>query len=147
MCNIFPRSLSTVSVRLTISTIGKGKDLTETEKNLILALAEEDKSVLYISEKVGRSKTAVHNIISASKSGRSNCRPGPKLKISKAQHRAIIRAASKGTRTAHEIRGTYNCYVNVCRFQQVLRKAPHLKHKQILTGPILSIKHKEERVK
>ena len=127
--------------------MGKGKDLTDTEKKVTLALAEKNKSVRYISEKVGRSETAVHNIISASKSGRSNCRPGPKPKISKTQHRVITRAASNGTRTAREIRDTYNCNVTVRRVQQVLRKAPHLKHKKMLIGPSLSIKHKEECVR
>ena len=33
------------------------------------------------------------------------------------------------------------------RIQQVLRDAPHLKHKKMLTGPCLTPKHKEERVK
>ena len=49
----------------------KGKDVTETGKSVVLALADENKSVRYNSEKVGRSKTAVHNVISASNSGRS----------------------------------------------------------------------------
>ena len=83
-----------------------GKDLTETEENVILALADENKSVRYISRKVGSSETAVHNIIGASKSDRRNVRSGPKPKISKTQHRALIRAASNGTRIAREIRDT-----------------------------------------
>ena len=41
-----------------------------------------------------------------------------------------MRAASNGTRTAHEIRDTYNCNVTVRRFKDVLRKAPQLKHKK-----------------
>ena len=128
-------------------TMGKGKDLTEAERSVTIALFEENKSVRYIAERVGRSKTAVHNVLSTVNSGRKSNRPGPKLRITKTQHRAIIRAASKGTRTAREIHDTCNCTVTVRRVQQVLRNAPNFKDKKMLTGQSLSVKQKEQRLK
>ena len=86
--------------------MGNGKDLTEEEKRVILALADENKTVRYIAEQVKRSKTAVHNVFTASKSKQKKNQPGPKHEITKIQHRAIVRAASEGVRTAREIRDT-----------------------------------------
>ena len=112
--------------------MGKKKDLTAEEVSVMIALAEENKSVRCIAERVKSSKSAVHQAIVKSKSEAVGLRLGAKPKISKTQRRAITRAASNGTRTAREIRDTYNCNVTVRRVQQVLRNAPNLKHKKWL---------------
>ena len=105
------------------------------------------KSVRYVAERIGRSKTAVHNVLSTLKSESNSNRPGPKPKITKTQDRAIIRAAFNGARTAREIRGSYNCSESGHRIQQVLRNALHQKYKKMQTGPCLSPKHKEVHIK
>ena len=127
--------------------MGRKKDLTSEEKSVILALAAENKSVRHIASSVQRSKSAVHQFLVASKGGSKGGRSGAKPKITKTQNRAIVKAASKGIRAAREIRDTYSCDVTVRRVQQLLRNAPHLKHKKMLTGPSLIVKHKEERLK
>lgn len=125
----------------------KGKDLAEAEKSVIIGLSEEKKNVQYVTERIGRSKTAIQNALSSSKSGSYSNRPGTKPKITKSQYRAIIRADSKGALTTREIHHTCNSSVTVRRIQQVLVNATHLKCKKILIGPTLSPKHKEERIK
>ena len=71
-----------------------------------------------------------------SKSEVVGLRLGAKPKISKTQHRAVVKAASNRTQTAREIRDTYNCSVTVRRVQQVLRNAPNLKHKKWLAAQV-----------
>lgn len=61
---------------------------------MIFALVDESKSARYISGKFGGIETALHNIISASKSGRSIFRSELNPKTSKAQQRVNIRAGS-----------------------------------------------------
>ena len=103
MCKVLRGVLCTAPKYYARSAMGNGKDLTEEEKSYILALADESKTVRYIAERVKRTKTAVHNDITTSKSKQKKNHSGPKHRITKPQHRGIVRAASKGVRTAREI--------------------------------------------
>ena len=127
--------------------MGMKKDLTDEEKGAIMALAGEGKSVRYIAERVQWSKSAVHRLLCASNSERTPQRTGRKPKISKTQHRAIVQAASNGARTAREMRDGYNCDITVRLVQQILRNAPHMTYKKMLSGPRLTPAHMEARPK
>ena len=129
------------------TNMGRKNDLTEEEKSVILSPADEKRSVCYIASRVKRSESAVHQVILNSRFEYVGTRLGAKPKISKIQHRAIVKAASNVTRTAREIRDTFNCKVTVRGIQQVLRSAPNLEHQKMISSPSLTIKHEEERVK
>ncbi len=60
--------------------MGRAKALTESERSVILALFDENKSEREIAERIGRSKTAVHNVVVAFRTKETRLRPGrPRL--------------------------------------------------------------------
>ncbi len=56
--------------------MGRAKSLTDSEKQVILALLEDNKSEREIAERIGRSKNAVHNVIVALRTGETRNRRG-----------------------------------------------------------------------
>ena len=82
-----------------------------------------------------------------SKSDYVGKRPRMNPKVSKTLHQNIIGVASNGTRTAHEIRDTYNYNATVRNIQELIHSALNLDHKKMISGPSLTISHKEGRVK
>ena len=88
----------------------------------------------------------MQSLLHASGVGKQTNRCVPKSTVTKTQHKAIIRAASTVLQTAREIDSTYRCTISVRREQQLMQKAPHLKHLEIQTGPYLTKLHQEKRV-
>ncbi len=58
--------------------MGRAKSLTDSEKQVVLALLTENKSEREIVEPIGRSKNAVHNVIVALRTGETRNRRGGK---------------------------------------------------------------------
>ncbi len=66
--------------------MGRAKALTESEKSVILALFDENKSEREIAERMGRSKTAVHNVLVASRTNETRLRSGRPRLVTKNCH-------------------------------------------------------------
>ncbi len=56
--------------------IGRANALTESERSVILPFFDENKSEREIAERIGRSKTAVHIVVVASRTNETRHRPG-----------------------------------------------------------------------
>ncbi len=59
--------------------MGRAKSLTDSEKQIVLALLAENKSEQEIAERIGRSKNAAHNVIVAIRTGETRNRRGAKV--------------------------------------------------------------------
>ncbi|CDF38189.1 unnamed protein product [Chondrus crispus] len=122
------------------------KLLSDFEKGQIVAMKQECLSVCEISRTLTRSPGAVQNFLKHPKrvDGRkSTCNA---TKISKKQTRLLLREASKGEKSCRELKLSLDIDVGVCRVQQILRDAPHLKYKKMLSRPQMLQRHKSARL-
>ncbi len=126
--------------------MGRAKSLTDSEKQVVLALSEDSKSEREIAERIGRSKNAVHNVIVALRTGRTRHRRGGKRFVTPALVRAMIRRACTGLYSARQLHGMFKCKVSVRRVQKILSGADHLVYKKMTPTPKMNRRHFEARM-
>ncbi len=113
--------------------MGRAKALTEPERSVILALFDENNSEREIAERISRSKTAVHNVVVASRTNETRLRPERPRLVTQTAMRGMIRRASAGMYSARELHGMFKSKVR--RVQQLLSGVGHLVYKKMAPAP------------
>lgn len=128
-------------------TMPRGTLLSDVEKGQIIALQREMIPVRQIAESVGRSVGAVQSFIRRQKLPPRPAKRPNASKISEQQRRALLRKAKQGMHSASELVAELNLPVKKRRVQQILSGDPELRYKKMTCAPLLTDKHREERVK
>ncbi len=126
--------------------MGRAKSLPDSERKVVLAPLEDNKSEWEIAERIGLSKNAVHNDIVALRTGGTKHRRGGKRFVTPTLTRAIIRRASTGLYSARMLHGMFKSNVSLRRFQQILSGACHLVYKKMKLTPKMNRRHFEARM-
>ncbi len=117
--------------------MGSCEDITPEEKTAILTLMAARKSERDIADIIGRSKTAVHNVVVKSRvASREGTDQEGCLLVTPSSLRGMFLRASTGT-----LHNMYSCPVSVRRVQQLLTNSQNLVYKKMHTGPRLSLAH------
>ncbi|CDF32824.1 unnamed protein product [Chondrus crispus] len=124
----------------------KGKQLTDVEKGQILVLHNQCSSVREIAESINRSKTVVHNSTKNPQAYGSKKRSGRPPKLTPVLMRKVIREASKGEKSANQIRKALDLPVYRSRVQDLLRKYINLKYANFISAPILTPMHMPQQL-
>lgn len=123
--------------------MGRGRSLSETEVAVILALAKTaTKSIRDIAAEVGRSKTAVENVLKRKGGRRGTSRLGRPPKETPHFRREVVRAAFRGFETARSILEQHQSPVGLRRVQQLLHEATYLQWSKLQKAPRLTPAHK-----
>ena len=124
----------------------RGKLLSDYEKGQIVAMKRECVSIREIARTLSRSPGAIQNFLRNPRrvDGRKCTRNA--TKITKTQTRLLLREASKGEKSCRELKLSLEIDMGVRRVQQILRQAPHLKYKKMLTRPQMLQRHKDVRL-
>lgn len=124
----------------------RGEHLSSFEKGQIDAFKAIGFSERKIAERIVRSKTAVHNYLSAPAIHGSKNRSGRPPKLSARDKRRIIRMASNSTVSTRIIRDNLNLQVHPDTVRRVLVKSPYLVHCRMRSAPALKDIHKQKRL-
>ncbi len=124
-----------ISRDLQRKNMGRAKFLTDSEKQIGLALLAEKKFEREVAERIRRSMNAVRNVIVAIRTGETRNRRGAKPLGTPTLVRAILRRASTALYSARQLRGMFKCNVSVRRVQQILSGAGHLVYKKMSPRP------------
>jgi len=125
----------------------KAPMLTEFEQGKILAYKESNMSVKMIANKIGRSRKVISNFMKYPVAYGAKKHTGRKPTLTPNDERRLLREAFKGILSANEVRISLELKVSTKRVQQKLQGCPHLKFEKMKKSPILTIKHKEARIK
>jgi transposase len=124
--------------------MGRGKDLSDYTKGQIDAFHAEGLSERDIAERVGRSKSAVHQQINKDPNYIPEKR-GRKRKLSERDDRAIIRAVSNKRTSSRRIKHELRLDVSSRTIRRVLHKCPYLSYDKMRRGPWSNPRIKRER--
>ena len=126
--------------------MGRGTKLSEEITQTILRLNSQNFSQRKIAEMVGRSKTAISNVLKGNVAKVSSKRLGRPPKISDRGVRAIFNAVRRGSVTARQARDATDSPLGVRRVQQLLKADPNMEYRKLKTAPKLTPAHKSERL-
>ncbi len=125
----------------------RGNLLTDFEKGIALALAANNATERTIAARLGRTKTAVHNLLVRYHSKKSKKKTERPPSVTPTILRAMRRHASTGNYTARAIRDMFCSTVSVRRVQQLLSTAEYLEYRKMKRNPRMTFRHYEERRK
>ena len=123
--------------------MGRGKQLTSSEKEKITFLREEGYSMRSIAKKINRSYCSVNNYCN---NRLKTVRKVRYCKISNRDKNRIIIEATKNKLSAKDIQAKLSLPISVRRIQQILSSQSHIKYKKMLKKPPLTKKHKIDRL-
>jgi len=112
--------------------MGPKPTLSDMEKGQILAMNRECISQTEIATTLGRSRCAVQSFLANPGTRKVGKKRGAKPKISKTQHRAMLRMASQGHSSASEIHKQLSLPISVRRVQQLLSSSDFLVYKKMV---------------
>lgn len=128
------------------NTMGKGTTLSTEDVAKIEAFNESGLSIRAIATKIGRSSTAVYNVIKLKDNYNKNRKNNNNQKLTTRQNAAIIRSGLQQNITASQIRADMQLPVSTRRVQQILSGSNRLVWKKMKSKPALSLSHKEARL-
>jgi len=99
----------------------RGTTLTAVEQGQIIALHDAGFSKVSIAKRIGRSRTAVQNVLSDPDRYEVTKRAGRKSTLTPSAKRALIREACKGVMSANELRKHLNLPVGTERVKKILQ--------------------------
>ncbi|GMF40421.1 unnamed protein product [Phytophthora lilii] len=125
----------------------RGTALSKDERAAIIALHRRGLSERAIAEDLRRSRPAIHAFLSDPEGYNTNKRPGRPPKLTLAAKRRLLREASKGELSARGIQEQLELPVGVRRVKQLLQESTHMTYVKRKASPVLTQKHKEDRLK
>lgn len=125
----------------------RGKQLTESEKNFILAFHKVKLSHRAIAKKINRSKTLVTNFLKDPLKYGSVKRTGRKKKVDERTKRLILRSASNQSVSCDHIARDLDLKVSRWSVYRVIQRSKILKRKKKKRSPALTKAHKDQRLK
>lgn len=126
--------------------MGRKKPLTEEEKGKIKAFIECGQSHRNIAKKIGRSQNIVSNFIRKQSDYGKNMKGRTHRVTTKADRRAIIRAASNSCNSAAKIKQQTGVTASLATVKRIIRSAKHLKRLKIKKKPPLNATRKAKRL-
>ncbi|KAK2578335.1 hypothetical protein KPH14_001331 [Odynerus spinipes] len=126
--------------------MGRGKSLSEKEKDAILAYTKEDLSIREISRRLGRSHKVILNFINNPDTYGRNKKGGPKKKLTPRTERTIIKAASNTQKSCNQIVKECNLDVSRWTVYRVLKNNPYITRQKLKSAPKLLTRHKIARL-
>ena len=124
----------------------RGKELTSEEKAVIVALREEGLTQREIGQRLQRSQTAIKNFLKKRNEPATNRRTGRPKKVTDRGERLIHRMASVKRMSTRQISTALDKRISHKTVHRVLKKSKHLKYQKLARRPLLSSKHKSDRL-
>ncbi len=106
--------------------MGRGKQLTESERVEIRVLHDVGKSERYISNKIGRSRSAVHNYLNLGDEYGKNYFTKGNRKLTERDEREIVKLADTGQHSVREIQRELTTELSSQTVWRVLQDSPFL---------------------
>jgi transposase len=126
--------------------MGRGKSLTEFEMGQIVAFNDEKKSISYISGKLARSRSVISSYLKNTAKYGTKKHPGRPPKLTRRSMRAVVKAAKRKSVTANQIKAQLSLKVSRHTVSRVLKRFGKLKRHKLKRKPLLTAKHKEDRL-
>ncbi len=126
--------------------MGRGKQLTESERVEIRVLHDVGKSERYISNKIGRSRSAVHNYLNLGDEYGKNYFTKGNRKLTERDEREIVKLADTGQHSVREIQRELTTELSSQTVWRVLQDSPFLSWQKKLVQPSLTEQHKAKRL-
>ncbi|CDF39636.1 unnamed protein product [Chondrus crispus] len=125
----------------------RGPPLTDNEKGQILALHHQLLSLRDIAQTLERSVGAVQRFLKNPNRHSRRRAHVTGQKITVGQEKALIRKACSGEYSARDLKNKMDFPIAVRRVQQILSSTPHLKYKKMVNAPMMTVRHRENRLK
>lgn len=126
--------------------MGRGKPLTEEEKGKIKAFRELGLNQRRIAKNINRSQNVVSQFLRNIETYGKNMKGGSYTATTKADRRAIIRAASNSHDSASKIKAKTGVNCSLATVKRVIKSAKHLKRKKLKKKPPLNESRKKIRL-
>lgn len=126
--------------------MGRGKRLTEVERQIIVALKNEGLSNREVAKRIKRSANVVDNFVRVKENYGIKKSPGRPRALSKRQERAILRVASNSMLSASAIAKEAGVKTNVRNIQRLLKTSPIRSRRKLKKKPPLTSKHVDARL-
>ena len=127
-------------------THGRRKHLTPSEKCTIIAHASHNMTEREISEVTGRSKTAIHDVLTKAGVMKTKDKRGKKGKSTERERRTLVRKARPGGFTARKLQKHFKLRIGVQRIQQILADAEYCDFDPLKKVPKLTPAHRAGRL-
>lgn len=125
----------------------RGRALTEKEKGEIEALHKCGLSERAIAKALERSRPLVHAFLANPDAYNTTKRPGRPPKLTLTAKRRLFREASKGRLSSPKLKTQLELPISARRIRELLQKSPEFKYEKRMATPVLTKKHKENRLK
>lgn len=125
----------------------RGRHLNESEINLIEKLYSENWSKAKIAKFINRSHRVVRNFLKDPENYGKRKRTGRPRATTARERRSILRVASNSALTARQVAVEAGVSTNLRNVQRIIHECRHLKRKKLQRKPLLSDKHKLNRLK
>ena len=127
--------------------MGRGKFLSEGEKETILLFRYQGQSGRSIAKGLKRSVCVVGNFLRNPAKYGTKKSTGRPSKLSGADKRRILRLASTGKKSARDIKNETEVSVGLGHIQKIISSSPNLVQKKRKHAPVLTSQHKVAREK
>jgi transposase len=124
----------------------RGTELSEVERQRMLDFQKLGYSIRWIASEVKRSKSVVQSFLASPSTYGISKRPGRPSKLTDRQERLLLREASKGKKSARQLKNALNLPLHLSSVQRLLKKASHLEYKKRLAAPLLTRSHINARL-
>lgn len=129
-----------------MSTIPRAISFFNEKQAQILMLDRLYLSQNAIAKQLNRSRAVVRNFLQDPLGYNTKKRSEAPPKVSETAKRNLIGQASKGEWSGNELCTRLNLDLSACRVQQIVLDAPHLQYVKMKFSPILTARHKQDRV-
>ncbi len=125
----------------------RSKHLSDFEIGQIMAFSAEGMAQREIAKKIGRSQTAIHNVIKLGANyNKKNRQRGRKSKLSERDKREVWRLAATGEKSIREIQREIPVNVTHGTIHNAIKEADHLAWERKAIVPNLTPEHKKARL-
>jgi transposase len=121
--------------------MGRGIPLTDIEKGQILAYSKTGERITSIAKKLQRSRNVIRCFLINPDEYNTKKSPGRPSKLSERSRRALIKEASKGKKSASQLKHTLGLQVSKRTVQRELQKTPQLVYVKRQHTPKLTKAH------
>ena len=124
----------------------RGPILTDVEMGTILALDSTGATHSSIVDALGRHRTTVQRFLARPQRRQQKKFKARNKKLTGAEHRLLIREASKTGKTALVLKNRLNLNISVRRIQEILHDTSYLQYNKMQRAPLLTKLHRSARM-
>lgn len=126
--------------------MGRGKTLTKVERAQVDVLNNENCSMREIARRLRRSDYVIRNYLRNKENYDQKRKGRTATATTERERRKILRIASNSAATARQIRDVVGTSASVRTVQRILKKSPHIRRLKLKKKPVLTARHKENRL-